>query len=216
MSKEEIFLDSCVFFSYAYIFEDFSNYSEMVFNDKKYNRYTGETVIEELVRRKERRDQAYPLFLEILIKGGNLEEISEKLGIYLSRSDLEHFKSLRDYLVSIAKDDLPAILKQLGRWKLISDARFKKAETGLIRTVPKYNDTYLKNLINSIINNDFDSRIVVEAFDWSRSIDNPKFVTIDSKDIYKNSQEILEKLKNYKSLGQYPFNILHVIEIATS
>ena len=75
---------------------------------------------------------------------------------------------------------------------------------------------YLKDIIKSIINNDSDSKVVVEVFEWSKDIDDPKFVTTDNTDIYKNSQEILKKLKNYKSLGQYPFNILHVIEIATS
>jgi hypothetical protein len=212
MEKEDVFLDTCIFFSYAYIFEDFSKYSERLFVLEKYNIYTSETVKDEIAVRKERRDKAYPLFLAALIKGSSLQEISENLGMYLSKNDLGHFKSLRDHLIS--KNKLPEILSEFRRWKLISDARFRKAESSLIGIVPKCLDTYMKDLIRSIIDNDSDSKIMIEVFEWSKSVNDPKFITIDSTDIYTKSAEILAKLVDFKFLNEEPFKIFHVVEFA--
>jgi len=211
MGDDGVFVDTCIFLSYAYLFEDFTTYSEKLFDSEKYNIYTSETVKEELATRRLRRDEAYPLFLTSLGKGENLEEVSERLEMYLSPSDLGHFRSLSNYLIT--HGSIVDILAEFRRWKLISDKRFKKAENDLAGITGRCNDMYMKDLIKSIINNDSDSKIIIEAFEWSKSRNAPKFVTIDSTDIYKRGSDILNKLVDFKFLDEEPFRILHIVEL---
>lgn len=212
MSSEELFLDTCIFFSYAYTFEDYSIYSEKIFNNRDYKRYTGHTVIEELDKRKERRDRAYPKFIANLGSGKNLNGLSEELGCYLSSNDLGHFRALRDQLISAG--NAPKILAKFRRWKMISDQKLKSARIGLTGTIPRCSDIYMKDIIKSIIKNDSDSKIMMEVYDWSKITSSPKFITIDSTDIYKKSPDILKTLINYKNLDCAPFSIHHVIEFS--
>jgi len=214
MCDNEVFADSCVFLSYAYIFEEFSIYSERLFVGKKYNIYTSETVKDEIATRRSRRNLAYPSFVASLSKRETLNEIAGRLGMYLAPSDLSHFKSLSDYLLAHAS--LIDILAEFRRWKSISEKRFDEAEKRLAGVVGRCDDPYMKDLIRTIISNDSDSKIVIEVFEWSKNISYPKFVTIDSTDIYKNSANILGKLMDFKSLDDEPFRILHVIELDCS
>jgi hypothetical protein len=211
MGDDGVFADTCIFLSYAYIFEDFSEHSEKLFCSGKYNIYTSETVKEEIKTRRDRRNKAYSLFLTSLSNGENLDEITTRLGMYLTPNDLGHFRALRNYLITYGS--LIDILAEFRRWKLISEKRFKKAENDLSGIVAKCGDAYTKDLIKSIIDNDSDSKIIIETFEWSKSVPAPKFVTIDSTDIYKNGSDILNKLVDFKFLDEEPFRILHILEL---
>lgn len=212
MTTLDIFPDTCIFFSYAYIFEDYSDYSEKILTSSRCTIYTSATVKTEIAIRRDRRDQAYPEFLKALINGVNLEEMPRALGIYLSNNDLGHLKSLRDNL--FLKKPNSRMLADFRRWKKISDERFDKAEACISGTIPECKTPYMKDIIKTIINNDSDSKIVLEVFEWSKSIADLIFVTTDITDLYMNKVEILEKLIDYYNLDKDPFRISHVVEFA--
>jgi hypothetical protein len=215
MQNEDLFLDTCIFLSHAHGFERFSGLCEKLFNEDDYKRYTSQTVINELDGGSKRRKDAYKkliLMLDNTISIDAIKGIIEKLGedTYLTDNDKQHILEIVEHLRSrLNSEDMPT---RFNNWRKAANLRLGEARKGLTKIAPRNNDVYVKYIIQSNINNKYDSEIIMDAFEFSIEMDHLSFVTTDYTDIYKNKLFILEQLTIYRGLKPESFGIFHIID----
>jgi len=210
MTKEDLFLDTCVFLSYANQFEGYSDECEELFEKREYDKYSSETVIKELETRIKRRKIVYLRLLLYLSSGKNLDEFFPSSEIYLSENDKRHIRELIEYLRKHAVEN---ILSQFRLFMQIVEYRINLAKNSLLQITPESSDVYMKDIIKARIDNDSDTRVIMDAFEWSKTMNSPSFVTLDVGDIYRNKKAILRLLRDYKFLDEDPFRILHIKDL---
>ncbi|HEC87172.1 MAG TPA: hypothetical protein ENI49_04820 [Thermoplasmatales archaeon] len=210
MTKEDLFLDTCIFLSYANQFEKHSDECEELFEKREYDKYTSENVIKELETRIKRRKMVYLNLLSCLSSGKNLDELSPSSEIYLNENDKRHIQELIDYL---RKHPIEGTLSQFRLFLQLIERRINLAKNSLLEITPRSSDVYMKDIIKARIENDSDARIIMDAFEWSKTMNSPSFVTLDVGDIYRNKKAILRLLRDYKFLDEDPFRILYIKDL---
>ena len=214
MQCEDLFLDTCIFLSHAHGFEKFSGLCEKVFNEDNYKRYTSQNVINELDSGLKRRNEAYKkliLLFDNNIDIGTIKEIIENIGkdTYLTDNDKQHLLEIVKYLRSqLNSEDIPT---RFNNWRKAANLRLGEARKGLTKIAPRNKDVYVKYIIQSNINNKYDSEIIMDAFEFSIEMGHLSFVTTDYTDIYNNKSFILEQLTIYRELKPGSFDIFHII-----
>jgi predicted nucleic acid-binding protein len=198
------FIDSCVFIAYGTEFEEFHSACVTFFEQTECKKYTSKSVENELSRKMQKRDKLYQDYSKYLARGDN-EEYKVSSDIYINENDRRHLNDLIRHLSDISAHEQLTFLRQFGK-RL--KHRINKAIGFLEEVIPINNDVYFKDIIRSVIVNDFDSRILNDAIQWSLSKDNVVFVTFDGE-IYHNRGKLLQVVKNYKFLSESPIQIIH-------
>ena len=199
-----VFIDSCIFIAYGTEFEEFHSACITFFEQTECKKYTSESVEKELTLKLQKRNKLYRDYSKHLARGGN-EEYKVSSDIYINKNDYRHLNDLIKYLSDISAHEQLTFLRQFGK-KL--KLRIDKAIGFLEEIIPRNNDAYFKDLIRSIIVNDYDSWIVNDAINWSLSTSNAVFATLDGE-IYYKSDELLQMVKDYKFLTEPPMQIIH-------
>ncbi len=210
ITKEDLFLDTCIFLSYVNQFERYSNECRELFEEREYDKYASENVIKELDTRRNRRKKVYFSLSLWLSNDKDLDEFSPPSEIYLSKNDKRHIRQLIEYLRKYPIED---ILSQFRLFMQLVEERINFAKSSLLEITSRSSDVYVKDIIRSWIDNDADAKIIMDAFEWSQRMGAPSFVTLDVGDIYKNKKAILKALKDYKFLDDDPFCILHIRDL---
>jgi len=210
ITKEDLFLDTCIFLSYVNQFERYSNECRELFEEREYDKYASENVIKELDTRRNRRKKVYFSLSLWLSNDKDLDEFSPPSEIYLSKNDKRHIRQLIEYLRKYPIED---ILSQFRLFMQLVEERINFAKSSLLEITSRSSDVYVKDIIRSWIDNDADAKIIMDAFEWSQRIDAPSFLTIDVGDIYRNKKSIIKALKDYKYLDDDPFRILHIRDL---
>jgi len=208
----DFFLDTCVFFAYAYPHENW-NRECVHFFESNYRRFTGQRVKSEINKRLRKRRQLYIDLAAHLDRGGNPDEFiaSPKM----NPNDRQHFESQLSILRGKPKADVLTYLRDKDRItrKGISEA-FRRIQRPLIAM--SY-DPLCENIVQALVENRSDAQILVDALVWSEKRSVSTFVTLDWTDIIKNRTRIIRALCRYKMIvspQNFPLSIKHVIEIA--
>lgn len=206
------FLDTCVFFAYAYPREKW-NTKCVHFFESNYRRFTGERVRSEINNRLRKRRQLYIDLAAHLDRGGNPDEFiaSPKM----NANDRRHFESQLSILRGKPKADVLTYLRDKDRVtrKGMSEA-FCRIQRPLITM--SY-DPLCENIVEVLIENRSDAQILVDALVWSEKRSVSTFVTLDWVDIIKNRTRIIRALCRHRMIESpqnFPLSIKHVAEIA--
>lgn len=213
---EDLFLDTCIFLSYAHGFEKFSKLCQKTFTENKYNKYASQTVMGELDRISLRRKENYKKIILMLDKSTSIDNLSIMIdGLdkdnCLTDNDKKHLLDIIIYLRTQSNSEEMQI--RFNTWRKTAEKRLQEARKGLKKIVPKNNDTQVKYIIGFNIDNKNDSEIIMDAFEFSTELDCLYFVTSDYTDIYKNKSFILEKLVDYRNLDGESFDIFHIEDL---
>jgi len=191
----DLFLDSCVFHSYAIVFERLNHKkSRDLFQNRSLQKYTSSNVKQEVDLKRAKRSKIYDLLLEWSIKGEMIESIPfDKYNIYLNDNDKRHLKSLFEYL-SKEKE----IFSTLRLFKAMYERFLIEAFNSLVEVCKSVNEPYLVHLLSDDIHRE-DAKIIVDAYYWSNGKNNPKFITIEREMIFCKRDIILRTLHDYCS-----------------
>lgn len=212
MQNEDIFLDTCIFMSYAHGFEKFSKACKSIITEDGLKKYASQTVINELDAAKKRREKAYTKI--VFMFDGNrctddeIETLSKET--YLTPNDVAHLQEVVEHIR--CSPNSGDIKLRFNTWRILANRKLEEARKRLIRVTPKNTDAQVKYIIQSNISNKYDSEIVMDAFEFSTTMDHLLFLTSDYTDIYKNKSFIIEKLIDYRNLDTRSFDISNVVD----
>jgi len=198
------FIDSCVFIAYGTEFEEFHSACITFFEQTECKKYTSESVEKELSLKLQKRNKLYQDYSKHFARSDN-EEYKVSSDIYINENDRRHLNDLIRHLSDISAHEQLTFLRQFGK-KL--KLRIEKAIGFLEEIIPRNNNAYFKDLIRLIVVNDSDSWILNDAINWSLSMSNAVFVTLDGE-IYYKSDELSQMVKDYKFLTEPPMQIIH-------
>lgn len=196
------FVDSCIFIAYGTEFEYFHPACVAFFEQMNCEKYTSESVEGELRQKLNKREALYTDYSKFLTQGGT----DYRASIYLNDNDQRHLEELVRNLANIPAHAKLTFLRLSGKTLRL---RINKAKGFIKQVIPRNNDVYFKDIIRSIIINDADSWILNDAVQWSLSINNAVFVTLDSE-ILDKREELVRKVMDYKGLIEAPMQIIHV------
>lgn len=203
------FLDSCIFFAYAYPHENWHD-GCFAFLQGNYNRFSGQRVKSEIDIRLSKRKWIYSDLVNYLARGQTPEQfMSDKL---TNSNDIRH---IREILSEVGSQSLPDVLTYLRDKNAITRLGINEA-FGRINhpLVDRANDETCVNLIEVLITNRSDAEILVDALYFSET--HPlTFTTLDSTDITRNKNQIIRAIRRYKLLDvqeELPFEIKHLGE----
>lgn len=205
------FVDTCVFFAYAYPHEDWNPKCTQFFNDV-YERFTGLRVQSEIKRRLHKRKQLYIRLAAFLDRNGNPQDFMAN--IEMNKNDRLHFEQQIAILSGKPRADVLTYFRDKDRvtQKGISDA-FQKIQRPLVRM---HFDPACENIIQILIENQFDAQILVDALVWSEKKSSSAFVTLDWTDIIQNRVKIIKALCRHRMINSpedFPLGIKHIAEI---
>jgi hypothetical protein len=201
----DVFLDSCVFQSYAIEFESVNHFmSNHVFTNPSYTKYTSSRVFSELERVKKKRLVLYSLYLEY--KGDLTKEILDKLDIHLNDNDRSHLQSLFEYL-SRYKDTLAVLRAFLRQYRNSLDDAIQ-----LVNLFTSIDRPYLRDLIVGNGIHKEDAEIIIDAYYWSNEKFNPKYITIERNSIQNNRDIVMHILTH--QCNEFPPTGLELLNIA--
>jgi hypothetical protein len=205
------FVDSCVFFAYAYPEEKW-NSKCISFFGSKFTRFTGIRVKNEIERRLHKRKELYKKVAKFLANGCKLSEFDTR--IINNANDRKHFENLLLILAKEAPEEVLSYIRDKDNVtrKGISDA-LKRIQHPL---VGKSFDPLCEDIIQVLIDNRIDAQIFVDAFYWSEKTGESIFATLDVTDFIKNRSDIHKAMCKYKLIDcveKLPLKILHVAEI---
>ena len=208
----DFFLDTCVFFAYAYPHEDW-NMECCQFFEKDYTRFTGKRVKSEINRRLHKRRQLYIDLAAHFDRDRSPDEFIASTE--MNPNDRQHFESQLSILRGKPKADVLTYLREKDRVtrRGISEA-FRRVQRPLIGM--SY-DPVCENIIQTLVENRSDAQIFVDALVWSEKRSNSVFVTLDWTDFIANRRRIIRALCRYKMIDSpesFSLRINHVAEIA--
>ena len=208
----DYFLDTCIFFAYAYPHEDWHRKCVHFFN-RDYDRFTGLRVRTEINKRLHKRRQLY-MDLANYFESGRANPKKFVSTIVMNENDLKHFESLLSILGKKSDPDVLTYLreKHVVTRKGIQEA-FDKVHSPLVGLSP---DMVCQTMIESAIGNSADAKIFVDAFVWSEKRSDAFFITLDWTDFISNRPRINKALCEYKmisSVANLPLTVAHVDEI---
>ncbi|RJS71970.1 hypothetical protein CW696_03800 [ANME-2 cluster archaeon] len=157
-----------------------------------------------------KRKTIYMSLLSHISNGEVLDGFSPTSDIYLSKNDKKHLKNLIKHL---SKCPAEKVLSHFRLFVRLLEYRMDFAINNLLETTPKSSDLHVRSVISARIDNDSDARIIMDVFEWSEERNDPVFITTDIKDIYRNRDDIIRLLREYKFLEADPFSILHIREL---
>ena len=208
----DFFLDTCVFFAYAYPQEDW-NMKCVQFFENNYRRFTGQRVKSEINRRLRKRRQLYIDLAAHLDRGGSPEEFIASTE--MNPNDRRHFESQLSIVGEKPKADVLTYLREKDRLtrRGILEA-FRRVQRPLIGM--SY-DPLCENIVQTLVENRSDAQIFVDALVWSEKRSTSVFATLDWTDIIRNRTRIIRALCRYMMIDSpqsFPLSIKHVAEIA--
>jgi len=204
------FCDSCLFFAFAYPFENWHEASVAFFNKSDVHRYTGERVKEEIEKRLRKRQLLYTELIRHIARGQNPEQFTSTS---LNLNDLRHFQAI---LKEISGQTQENVLTYIRDKSEITQKGIQHAMRQISQPfAQRINEDMCTDILVAIITNRADAEILVDAlyFSEGRSI---TFVTLDSTDITQKRNQIIKAIKNYRSLENSEFlslGIQHIGEI---
>jgi hypothetical protein len=205
------FVDSCVFFAYAYPEEKWSSKSNVFFNSG-FDRFTGVRVKNEIECRLQRRKEFYKRLAAFLSNGGKLDAFD--VSCITNENDRQHFEKLLLFLATRLPSDILTYVRDKDNItrKGVADA-LRKVQAPLIGM--SY-DPMCENIIQVLVENRTDAQIFVDAYCWSEKTEASVFATTDFTDFVRNRVHIHKAMCNYKSVDRpenLPLRILHLDEI---
>jgi len=208
----DFFLDTCVFFAYAYPHEDW-NMKCVQFFENNYRRFTGQRVRSEINRRLRKRRQLYIDLAAHLDRGRSPNEFIANTE--MNPNDRRHFESQLSILTGKPKVDVLTYLREKDRVtrRGILEA-FRRVQRPLIGM--SY-DPPCENIVQTLVENRSDAQIFVDALVWSEKRSTSVFATLDWTDIIRNRMRIIIALCRYKMIDSpqsFPLSIKHIAEIA--
>lgn len=208
----DYFLDSCIFFAYAYPHEVWHTKCVQFFNGD-YNRFTGLRVRTEINKRLHKRRRLYA----DLAKYFERERVNPKgfvSTVVMNKNDRKHFESI---LSILRKKSNVAILTYLREKDMVTRKGIKEAFGKIqLPLVGLSSDIICEKIIESVTGNPIDAKIFVDAFVWSEETSNAIFITVDWTDFIVNRPRINRKLCEYRmidSTANLPLIIALVDEI---
>ena len=208
----DYFLDTCIFFAYAYPHEDLHRKCVQFFN-RDYDRFTGLRVRTEINKRLHKRRKLYGDLANYFERGeANPKEFVS--ATVMNENDRKHFESLLSILDKKSDADVLTYLreKDMVTRRGIKEA-FNKVHSPLVGLSP---GTVCEKKIEPILENQIDAKIFADAFVWSEKRSNSVFTTLDWRDFIANRWKINRALCEYtmvNSSEDLPLIIRHVDEI---
>jgi hypothetical protein len=207
----KFFVDSCIFFAYAYPEEEWNSKSTIFF-ESALSRFTGERVKAEIERRLKKRKDLYLRLSSFFFKGGKLADFDTSC--ITNQNDHQHFEDLLLLLSKQLPSEVLAYLRDKDNItrKGIADA-LGKTQSPLVEM--SY-DPLCENIIQSLLKNRSDAQIFVDAYYWSEKKGASVFATTDVTDFVKNRVDIHKAMCNYKIVDRIenlPLRILHLNKI---
>jgi hypothetical protein len=204
----DLFLDSCVFQSYAIECEGINHVmSNYVFGKVSYVKHTSSRVFSEVERVKNKRLCLYSLYLES--KGNITDNLLAKYGIHLNANDKGHLKTLFEYL-SRFKDSL-AVMRAFQR-------QYRNSLDDAFNRVTRFNSVdkpYIRDLITGNGIHKEDAEIIVDAYYWSHKKFQPTYITIERKSVQTNRDLVLHILTHQcDELPPTGLQLLNISELA--
>ena len=205
----DFFLDSCIFFAYAYPHEPWHVACSTFFNSRR-KRFTGLRVKEEINIRMKRREKLYKDLAKYISDRGSPQEFIST--VIKNKNDLRHFQDLLASVSNQSKIELvtyfrdKAEITKMG----IADA-LTKVDADLIK---RTDDPMFMAVIEAMITNRSDAQILVDALCWSET--HPiTFMTLDVTDVIGNRTHIVRAICNYKLVdpADLLLDIKHIGEI---
>jgi len=205
------FVDSCIFFAYAYPGEKWNSKSTTFLNSG-FDRFTGLRVKTEINCRLQRRKEFYKRLAAFLFDGGKLKNFDTSY--IANNNDRRHFEELLLFLATRFPSDILSYIRDKDNItrKGIGDA-LGRIQAPLIGM--SY-DPICENIVQTLVENRSDAQIFVDAYCWSEKKGTSVFATTDVNDFVKNRVHIHKALCNYKSLDRVedlPLKIFHLDEI---
>jgi hypothetical protein len=207
----DFFADTCIFFAYAYPYEDWNDKSVDFFNGN-FNRFTGLRVKSEIDRRLVKRRQLYKELAAFLDEGGAPDKFVTS--VPMNKNDRQHFEGLLFILLTKSRTDILTYIRDMDEMtrKGIAEA-FRKLQSPLIGM--SYDPT-CENIIQVLVDNRSDAQIFIDALCWSEKRVQSIFVTLDWTDFIRNRLQIYRAIRNYKMINSsddLPIGIKHIAEI---
>ena len=205
------FLDTCVFFAYAYPEDNWNKECIVFFNDG-HDRFTGLRVESEIKNRLHKRRQLYRDLAAYLDGEGDPEDFVA--GMQINPNDRRHLERQISILRDKPKDDVLTHFrdKDTVTRRGIFDA-FQKIQRPLISMSF---DPLCENIVQIFVQNRSDAQILVDAMMWSEKRSSSNFLTLDWTDIIRNRNAIIAALCRHRmieSTNDFPLAIKHIAEI---
>jgi hypothetical protein len=180
--------------------------SDLVFNSGRYTNHTSTRVIDEVNRVKNKRLKIYPLILDFIQSGGQLNDASLiQYNIHLNENDKQHLKSLFSYLASQQNSLFFLRVFQRQYKNMLEDA------INLVIIFTSVDQPYIRDLITGYGIHTEDAEIIVDAYYWSPSKTDPKYITIERRAIEANRDRVLHILR--KQCTDFPETQLMLLNI---
>ena len=192
----DFFLDSCIFFAYAYPHEPW-HATCVTFFESRHNRYTGVRVRTEIEVRLKRRRQLYIDMVKHISIGCSPQEFVSST--IKNPNDLRHFKGILSNLTTEERADLVTYFRD----------KAEITKKGIEEAIGKINrhlvecteDPMCVAVVETLVTNRADAQILVDALCWSET--HPAtFTTLDSTDIMYNKTRLISAICRYKLIDR--------------
>ena len=184
--------------------------SECVLDSGRFSNHTSTKVVNEVHKVKTKRLKMYITILNFINTGGSITNASLiEFEIYLNDNDLNHLKSLYEYLI-LQKDILPFLRAYQRQYK-------ESVETAinLILLFPSVEKTIFARFnfwFRGYIKED--AEIIVDAYYWSSGKIDPNYITLERRALVNNKDRVLHILRNQcTDFPQTTLNLIHISEI---
>jgi len=183
--------------------------SECVLDSGRFSNHTSTKVVHEVHKVKNKRLKMYITILNFINNGGSITDTSLiEFEIYLNDNDLNHLKSLYEYLI-LHKDILPFLRAYQRQYKESVDTAIN-----LVLLFPSVDKPYLRDSISGFGIHKEDAEIIVDAYYWSSGKIDPKYITLERRALVNNKDRVLHILRNQcTEFPQTTLNLIHISEI---
>ena len=205
------FVDSCVFFAFAYPEEKWNSKTTIFFNSA-FDRFTGVRVKTEIERRLQKRKELYKRLASFFSNGGKVADFDTSS--ITNHNDQQHFAKLLLILTSRSPSEVLEYFRDKDNATGIGIREaFGRIQMPLVgRTY----DPVCEDIILALVNNRSDAQIFIDAYSWSERKGASTFATTDVNDFVRNRDDIHRAMRNYKLLNRsedLPLKISHIDEI---
>lgn len=153
-----------------------------------------EKVREEFFRVPERRDEIYEEFIRIVTGDDDVADAAIDRRDALSPNDERFIEELRDQLSEI--DSPNERLRLLRERQRLADRRHGTVTENITRVCDRNDDLALLFAIGSVIENNHDCQVVVDAAGWSHDGGAGGFATRDYDDMIDNARQINRQIRD--------------------